>query len=296
MKWTPYRFRAIFAASALLLAGCLIPGAPLSPIPEFPLAERIVVHDANELVAAIGSDRALLLEPNLYQLDEPLRAAAEAGHPHLRYDADYDMTILHGLKNFRIIGAGPGSTRLVLDSSFAHVLAFENSEKITIRGVELSHRPPSKKICLGAALGFKNVRNIEIENTVLKGSGTFGLWLEGVDGLEMERSVITECTRGIVWAQNSRDLNLVDSIFVNNAGGFNFDATGPVRIHASKIKFNDALAAEDYTNYLFALKKSKLTVESTQIARNRARGFIDSDRKKVRLEDAALDDNVWVKE
>ena len=256
---------------------------------------KYVVYDAAGLLSAIGSNRRIYLQPNLYNLSGAWRGPDRSDTKPLGYDGEYEQIVLNGLSNLDIIGAGPGSTRVVIEEEFPHVLFFKNSENIAIRGIELEHQPPSGAICLGAALGMENVKNARVSDVVLKGSGTFGLWLERTENVSLTDSVITECTRGIVFAHRSRGLRLADSVFVNNVGGFHLEQTGGVLLEDSRVLFNRSIDSEAYTKYIFGLKQSMLVVKDTRFERNVARGMIDSDRKKVRMEGIVSDRNRWVR-
>lgn len=57
---------------------------------------------------------------------------------------------------------------------------------------------PDVGYCVGGVVVFSKARDVKVENSVMFGSGVEGLTLHQVDGFDMERTEIRECTSSVM--------------------------------------------------------------------------------------------------
>lgn len=117
--------------------------------------------------------------------------------------------MIKGIENFSI-DAEVGAFVLI-EPRYAYVLEFLNCKNIKISNLTLGHTDSG--YCVGGVLSFKGVTEIEISDSVLFGSGTVGLELNNVDGLNFDKSTIKECTYSIMHIRDSKNIIFTDSTF-----------------------------------------------------------------------------------
>lgn len=249
---------------------CFGSGLSSAQIPVYPV---IRISTASHFIESIGSNRMLLLNSGTINLSD---ITNKQNTDYIQWVDDPDQSfIIKNVENLTIAGQGRKKTRIVIEETFAQVLSFENSKKIRIQSLELGHEPQTNSICLGAVFGAFDSSDIELQNVVLFGSGTFGLWLENVDNLRFKNSTIKECSQGLIWAYQSKNIEIYRSRLKTSHGGLNFSKSSDIAIDASQISDNNALESPDYTSYLFSLKDVKnFKVTNTEVFNNVARGLI----------------------
>lgn len=241
--------------------------APPSAMAQTRVQGTFTVENSTQLLAAIGSNRTIVLRPNTYDISTrvPLKNA------HLEFDKDTGGLIIKNVRNLRLIGTDVRATKILTSQLAANVLSFKNSQNIEIRSLELGHVPQSEAICLGAVLAFEQSRGIRIRDVNLFGSGTFGLWLDQTQDLSLNDSVIKECSQGIAFMSASRGISLSNSIFVNNDGGLNLWDDSRVVVSNSQFVHNHAERSRDYAKTLFDVHgKGSLSVLNSRLTDNSA--------------------------
>lgn len=243
--------------------------------------QTIYVHTAAQLLKAIGSHRTLVLRPNTYNLSG---LAVPANHPHLERDKDTGGLIIKNVTHLTLRGEDVRATKIVISELAPHVLQFSNSRRIHLESLEIGHVPQSHAICLGAVLGFHSSQNIVLRDLNLFGSGTFGLWLEDTHQLRLEDSVIKECSQGIAFLSDSRQVQLRNSLFVDNAGGLNLWGRSQMRVTGSRFIHNHPLKSKDYSKSLLSVKgPGRLQISHSQLTDNVAESLKGEGASQIRL-------------
>ncbi len=243
--------------------------------------QTIYVNTASELLKAIAPHRTIILRPNTYNLSG---LAVPANHPYLERNKDTGGLIVKNIKQLTLRGEDVRATKIVISELAPHVLSFENSHQIQLESLEIGHVPQSHAICLGAVLGFHSSKNISLRDLNLFGSGTFGLWLENTQQLNLDNSVIKECSQGIAFLSESRQITFRNSIFVDNAGGFNLWDHSQARVVGSQFIHNQALKSKDYSKALLSVKgPGRLQISHSQLTDNHAQALKGEGADQIQL-------------
>lgn len=243
--------------------------------------QTIYVSTASELLKAIAPQRTIVLRPNTYNLSG---LAVPANHPYLTRDKDTGGLIIKNVSHLTLRGEDVRATKIVISELAPHVLSFENSRQIQLESLEIGHVPQSQAICLGAVLGFHSSQNISLHNLNLFGSGTFGLWLENTQQLSLDNSVIKECSQGIAFLSESRQITFRNSIFVDNAGGLNLWDHSQARVVGSQFIHNQAQKSKDYSKALLSVKgPGRLQISHSQLTDNAAESLKGEGAAQIQL-------------
>lgn len=187
--------------------------------------EEITVTNAAELVAAIGPNRAIHLEPGTYDLTEYINALAnekggiDTGNPYASFyyvggyeNRPYEL-VISGVDKLSIYGAGADETTIITSPRYANVLTFRGCSDITLDGFTAGHTPEG--YCEGGVLNFEDCGNVGMSRLDLYGCGTYGVSASRVDGLELSYSTIHDCSYGIMELHSVYGAVFMDCTFKN---------------------------------------------------------------------------------
>lgn len=228
-KWT-ILLAILLAAAAMLLAfssaGNPRTGAPpeTAPSPETsPLPEggTVTVSTVDELLAAIGPERVICLEPGLYDLS----TAADYGQsngPNKYYDWEevYEgwELVLQNLWGLEIRGAEREDVLLCAVPRLANVLCLHDCSDISLSGMCLGHTA-APGICAGGVLDLNNCEDIRVDDCGLFGCGTWGITARSSQNLRATASEIYNCKEGAVDLYSCQSVTLDDCCIRNCGGG-----------------------------------------------------------------------------
>ena len=177
---------------------------------------EVTVSTAEELVAALGSNKKILLEEGVYNLTTV--NPSYINNPSVSYAESYDgpELVLKGVHNLTIQGIGDTHSEIIIQPRYAWVMSFQNSSNISIINIKAGHTQDG--YCSGGVFSFENSSGIRIEDTLMYGCGTIGLNLMRVSDMRVINSSIYECTYGIMNVNYSSDIIFTDCIFRDNKG------------------------------------------------------------------------------
>lgn len=277
---------------------CLLAALALSPITGPGPAEAqqsanqtlqtLVVRNSQELIQAIGSNRRIILKPNLYQLRPELIGK------HLHLKVEDNQIWIEDVENLIIQGEDLRTSKIVIEDALSQVLSFRRSRQVTLESLEMGHVPPANTVCLGAVLGFFESSEIRVRNCLLFGSGSFGIWTENSHHLDVEDSVIKECSQGLLFLHDSHHLNFRKVTFVDNVGGVNLSGESQyISFDQSQFINNYQAPGQYYTAYLFAgFNLASVQIKNSLIADNRLEGLSENASGPV-LNQTRQQDNLW---
>ncbi|MDY0276010.1 MAG: right-handed parallel beta-helix repeat-containing protein [Desulfomicrobium sp.] len=197
----------------------------------------ITVSTELEFLAALGSNRVIILAPGQYNLsasapEQSLEAIVGKDY----YNDDEDMAGLYkslqdkgitwkyvgdgyelcltGITNLTIQGPPDGPATLLVDPRYAFVLKFDDCHLITLKNFIAGHSEGG--YCDGGVLGFANSSSIDISGCRLFGSGTVGLGLYDVSNINVASTTIFDCTYGIMQIWDSESITFKSCLFHNN--------------------------------------------------------------------------------
>jgi len=174
------------------------PGAALEP------TEVIQVDDVESFYSAIGSNRILEMAPGDYDLLDPIGS----------------RPTINDVENLTIRGAGAapdGGTHLVMGDELLSVLTLSNVRNVMIEGVRMGHGE-SAGVCMGNVLTIVGSAGVTVRNSLLYGSGAYGVWAQDSSMILLEDAFITECTAAAARFQNVANAHFAATDISNNRG------------------------------------------------------------------------------
>lgn len=191
----------------------------LPAVPEAPEAQEdgmIHVTNAEELVAAIGSDREIYLEPGDYVLSKSELYGQVNGDDYY-WSSVFDgyELVIENVRNLTLRGAGADQVQILTTPRYANVLSFINCENIALNGITLGHTEAPGE-CAGGVLHLLYTDTVAISDCSLFGCGILGIRGEFVRWMDVDRTEIHDCSDGAVWLFTSdschfRDCNIHDN-------------------------------------------------------------------------------------
>ena len=175
------------------------------------------VSSVDELLAAIGSDRVIVLDEMLYDLSE---ASNYGGFGSDNYywinDFDGPGLVITGVNNLHIRGAGQDKTILQAVPRYADVLGFESCSNVSVEDLTAGHLKEAPGSCVGDVFELNNCSDVEIVRCGLFGCGVIavnaynsqvlsildcelyecssdGIDLSGCQAVKIENTVIRDC-------------------------------------------------------------------------------------------------------
>lgn len=180
----------------------------------------INVATPSELLAAIGSDKKIILTSNYYDLSN----LSPINNEYVEKQQDYfdeflDSYIIKNVTNMTI----EGNAEITINDKMADVLKFENCEKITLSGLTIGHSSSYDEYqCEGAVIRFESCDTININECNLYGCGAFGIYADDVQNLNVSGGKIYDCTYTGIWLTNYSDAIVKNTEFCDSvlASGF----------------------------------------------------------------------------
>ena len=192
--------------------------------------KEITVGTAQELIDALGSNRTVVIkdgaELNLSDILDNMQLFRRMGYLwtgdyYAERDGDKELKVscerfdgrqfeLVNVRNLTIRGGK--NCKLIVRPRYANVLNFYKCRNIRLERLTLGHT--EEGYCEGGVIYAENSENISIANCDLYGCGTYGLEINHVNKLAMERTVIRDCSYGIMQILNSSDCTFTDCDFV----------------------------------------------------------------------------------
>lgn len=211
------------------------PETPETPPPQKEEENEYSVHNAEELLSAMGSDRTILLYPGNYDLaatghykENSGENMKDAPHYRVRYLGYIPSLQFYDLANVKIIGM-PEKNKTMVDFTTedmgATVLAFENCTNLEIANLNIGHVPAAG--CEGDVLNISNSTNVNIENCILYGSGVKGLVAHNTRNVRVLETKITDCSEKLMDLNECHDFSFIGSEFSAKHVGMDYsDCSG----------------------------------------------------------------------
>jgi hypothetical protein len=259
--------------------------------------EIINVKDEEELLRAIGSDKTIVLEPKDYIISNVKKFKSD----FIEWDKEFDgyQIVIKNLKNLRIFGDKNNKSRIIVEPQYADVLIFKNISYMNISNIIAGHAP-KRGSCVGKVLSFYDSDNICLNNSILFGSGTEGLFLENVNYFDFKYSIIEECTQGIITILNSKNILFKESIFRNNElwGTLNVEFFSNVRLKNCIFKRNHCeFIDEKFDLFLRSLidvsSDSNVIIDNSKFIENKVE-FLANNDKYIEFNNIELLNNTFL--
>ena len=171
--------------------------SPVAPT-EVATGGTIVVTDVDDFLAAIGPDRTIVLDGELFDLSAA-SSYGSLGGEYWYWQESYDgpELVIENVSGLSIQGsaAAPNNTVLSATPRYANVLNFNHCDNISIAGFTAGHtKEPGS--CAGGVLRFIQCQGVLVEGMRLYGCGILGIQTSQCADLSVLRTEIYECSQG----------------------------------------------------------------------------------------------------
>ena len=259
------------------------------------LPNVVVVHNADELLAALDSNTVIVLEQGVYNLTFANSYGQNTEHYSWSEVGDGLELHLRNLENLTISGGETAEeVSLVTEPRYANVLYFDGCENISLSGLTVGHTP-EEGYCTGGVLKLSGCDNVRIENCFLYGCGTVGIQAENCRKVFARGTTVKECSYGAVWAENSFDLRfeageIYDCCNKDDSGAMNL-------LYASSTTGFAVLNTEFYGSSAESLLRSDhsagVIVRGCRVHDNSLHGFFHAAGPSPAVGDCAFADNTY---
>ncbi|HEY9848351.1 MAG TPA: right-handed parallel beta-helix repeat-containing protein [Leptolyngbyaceae cyanobacterium] len=250
----------------------------------------IEVSTPEDFFRAIGSNRTIRLTAPQYNLSS-LNPQLEWTHAAMSQVFDGYELIVKNVENLTITSATNQRSLVSSEFRYAAVLKFDNCRNITINNVESGHWP-KKGYCRGSVIYTSNCQNVQIDKSVLFGSGTYGIEAYNSDRIVINDSVIKECTYGIVSLNGMKNFTANRCQFHSNVDVFTLTyiqgSPGPI---AFKDCVFDRNICKGYEPSLFEVENSQPIVLENCLLRNNVADKFSKFADTVQLVNTKMENN-----
>ncbi len=241
----------------------------------FSQADKIfVVKTPDEFVDAIGSNRTIHLQSPIFYLSNISSSRNNTFFSIKGETEDEHELTIQGVTNLKIVGIGDKPVEICIKPEEGDVLSFVNCNSVTIENIDAGHGP-TKGGCDGGVFNFNNCKDINIVNSIMYGSGTYGITAVEVSNLLVTNSVIRGCSRMILYLENSQNIDFKNCLFTENETQFSSLIS---IINCINVKFENTKItrnilnseSDEYSSYhLFEISKSMgVTITNGEIRNN----------------------------
>ncbi|MGN1002042.1 MAG: right-handed parallel beta-helix repeat-containing protein [Oscillospiraceae bacterium] len=162
-----------------------------------PNRETVTVHTVDELLAAIGPSREIVLESGDYLLQDASDYGREQSSRYYFWEDSVDGygLVITDVQNLVIRGSGRETTTLLAEPRLANVLNFRSCNSIALKDFTAGHtREPEP--CSGGVLLLKDSWGITLTGLGLYGCGVTGIHAEWCGDLRVTDCDIYDCSSG----------------------------------------------------------------------------------------------------
>lgn len=236
------------------------------------MSEQTTVEVATtaELLKEIGSNKRILLKDGVYNLTK------ETGNKDIAQNASWEevfdgiQLVIRDVSNLTIEGIGDKTAEIVVEPRYANVLSFYNSHGITLKNLEMGHTPEQGS-CAGGVVfivGNGEAVDLMIDNCILYGCGTMGLYAENAKNISVTNSIIEECTSSVISLRNASFVFFKDCVFRNSILYIPFDIVGSKEIYFDNCEITDNVSEVDYYSFFRISQSKKVNFINCIIANN----------------------------
>ena len=181
---------------------------------------QIRVSTVDEFIAAIGSNKEIILEPGTYNLQTATGYGYAYNDSYFWNDTGVDgyELVIRNVDNMTIRGAGDREDVVIeAEPRYANVLNFHSTSNITVSNFTAGHTKEQGS-CTGGVLFFKDSDYVDVEACGLFGCGTEGVYAEDSGDITVKDCEIYECSEGGVELRNCIKIRLENNTFRDIAG------------------------------------------------------------------------------
>lgn len=195
--------------AVLLLAGCGLAAGPSDSKNDKEENDNDIYYAATpeELVAAIGSNRTIVLTGTNYDLN----TAENQSSQYCMWEevGDGNELVIRNVSELTIQAGDGKDCMLQVLPRQANVLRFENCGHITLSGLTIGHVKQAEA-CQGSVLALYDCLGVTVNDCRLYGCGTFGVVANNVSDMLLKKTEIYECSVGSVDLNNCSRVSFED--------------------------------------------------------------------------------------
>lgn len=195
----------------------MYPAAPIQPTqPQL----EIHVKTVDELIAAIGPNKDIVLEGEFYDFSKATGYGTSSGDYYYWEDVhDGPGLVIRNVDNMTI-RSNDGNVKNHTISAvprYADVLAFSACSNVTLSGFTAGHtiEPGS---CAGGVIEFRDCDNMQVDNCGLYGCGILGVYAEYSKNIYVTNSDIYECSQGGIQMRATDNITISGNTFRDLGG------------------------------------------------------------------------------
>ena len=179
------------------------PDIAVKPVPaaeaaKVPKGGSIEVTTVDEFLSAIGPDRTIILDGELFDLSTASNYGAGAGEYYYWHEShDGPELVIDGASGLSIRPkeAAAGETTIAAIPRYANVLNFRNCDDLVLVNLTVGHTE-EPGACSGGVLDFQNCSNISVGGCRLYGCGILGISASACTTVKVKDTEIFECSQG----------------------------------------------------------------------------------------------------
>ncbi|MBR5102937.1 MAG: right-handed parallel beta-helix repeat-containing protein [Muribaculaceae bacterium] len=191
---------------------------------------KIKVKNERQFLKALGSNRVITIAKgaklNLSKALEDEALCNEIGMPwtdcypegdngpEVVSESRSDGRQLTFLNIYDLTIEGEKNVEIVVDPRYACVMGFIGCSNIKLKNLTLGHT--EEGYCEGAVIELKSCYGFTVENCDLYGCGTYGIEARGSDDVAFYRSIIRDCSYGIMAMGGCENAYFEDCDFYRN--------------------------------------------------------------------------------
>ena len=208
---------------------------------------QIHVSTVDELIAAIGPDKEIILDAKMYDLSTATGYGTSRGEYYYWEDIfDGPGLVIQNVNNMTIRSDDGDVNKHTIAAipRYADVLAFKSCSNITVSGFTAGHTKEQGS-CAGGVLEFRDSDFITVDNCGLFGCGILGIQTEGCSNVTVQNCEIYECSNGGIDMRDTIQVSLENNTF-RDIGGSNimsFHSCKDVQIDG------DAVIGDNFSSY-----------------------------------------------
>ena len=242
-------------------------------------AKEYKVSTAHDFIKALGSDRTITVsgvinlsdvmeyddhaqKANMYKLSVGERPSKQVNREGM---FDGYQLVLDQCKN--LIIQGTKGAALIVRPRYAYVISFRSAHNIVLRNLTLGHT--DEGYCEGGVLEFDGCEGVQIDKCDLYGCGTEGITATDTRELNFTKSIIRDCSYGIMTLRNCFNMTFADSDFYRCR-----EFTLITLANASNTSFSRCRFAQNQ-GPLFYVDKTNLSLRDCEIHHSGDLGNID---------------------
>ena len=168
------------------------------PAPEAASGGEITVTNADEFLAALGPDRTIILDGELFDLSAASNYGSIGGEYYFwAENFDGPGLIINNIEGLTIKAKSndPKDTTIAAIPRYANVLEFRSCSNISLIGFTAGHTEEPGS-CSGGVLDFKNCGGISLEECRLYGCGILGVNCSNCTDFKARDCEIYDCSQG----------------------------------------------------------------------------------------------------